>query len=435
MVTSGQDTALHGGGLDAATETTVRQRRTVVVLLFLFMLVNFLDKTVIGLAAVPIMRELNLTHLQFGAIASSFFYLFSLSSVLVGFVATRIAARWAIFGMGLVWGASQLPLFGAVSPALLTASRIALGAGEGPAYPIAVHAVHKWYPDEQRSLPAAIIGQGSNFGVVLILPILNWILIRYSWHAACGSLGVMAIVWAALWLALGREGPGETHEARPAAAAGAARVPYLKLFFNRTTLGAWIAGFGAYWSLSLLVSWFTPYLVQGLGVSQARAGVLSGLPWACAIVLTVSGAWASQRLSMKGVSSRYARGVLPGAFVAGGGLLLVLLPHLPMALKLPCLVLGLSLPGVIYAVSTAVAGEIAPQAQRSALLGMGSAVATSAGLIAPVVMGGLIDKAASAGAGYESGFALNGAVAMAAGVLGMLLIDPPHTKARLARSA
>jgi MFS family permease len=433
MVAPGRAAASTGGAAAAPDATTVRQRRTVVVLLFLFMLVNFLDKTVIGLAAAPIMNELHLTHLQFGAITSSFFYLFSLSAVLVGFLATRIAARWAIFGMGLVWGLSQLPLFGPVGPGVLVASRVALGAGEGPAYPIAVHAVHKWYPDEQRSLPAAIIGQGSNFGVVLILPLLNWILIRYSWHVACGCLGLLAIAWSLLWLAFGREGPGVGAES-PASSAPR-RIPYSKLILNRTILGGWAAGFGAYWSLSLLVSWFTPYLVQGLGVSQARAGVLSGLPWACAILSTVFGAWLSQRLSVRGVSSRYARGVLSGAFVAAGGLLLLLLSHLPAPLKLPCLVLGLALPGVVYAVSTAIAGEIAPPSQRSALLGLGSAVATSAGLIAPVVMGGLIDKAASMGAGYESGFALNGAVAMAGGVIGMLLIDPPHTKARLARFA
>jgi hypothetical protein len=51
--------------------------------LFLYMLVNFADKAVVGLAAVPIMQELELTPKQFGLVGSSFFFLFSLSAILV----------------------------------------------------------------------------------------------------------------------------------------------------------------------------------------------------------------------------------------------------------------------------------------------------------------------------------------------------------------
>jgi uncharacterized membrane protein len=52
-------------------------------LIFLFMLINFADKVVVGLAAQPIMAELHLTPEQFGLIGSSFFFLFALSAVIV----------------------------------------------------------------------------------------------------------------------------------------------------------------------------------------------------------------------------------------------------------------------------------------------------------------------------------------------------------------
>lgn len=48
----------------------------IVGLLFLFMLINFADKAVIGIAAVPIMQELQLSPREFGLIGSSFFLLF-----------------------------------------------------------------------------------------------------------------------------------------------------------------------------------------------------------------------------------------------------------------------------------------------------------------------------------------------------------------------
>ena len=42
----------------------------VVALLFLFMLINFADKALIGIAAVPIMQELQLSPRQFGLLGS-----------------------------------------------------------------------------------------------------------------------------------------------------------------------------------------------------------------------------------------------------------------------------------------------------------------------------------------------------------------------------
>jgi MFS family permease len=72
-------------------------------LLFSFMLINFADKTVVGLAAVPIMRDLDLTPRQFGFLGSSFSFLFAVSGILVGFVANRIATRWVLLVLAFSW--------------------------------------------------------------------------------------------------------------------------------------------------------------------------------------------------------------------------------------------------------------------------------------------------------------------------------------------
>ena len=48
-----------------------------VTMLFFFMFINFADKAVLGLTAVPMMKELDLTPKEFGLIASSFFLLFA----------------------------------------------------------------------------------------------------------------------------------------------------------------------------------------------------------------------------------------------------------------------------------------------------------------------------------------------------------------------
>ena len=53
------------------------------VMLFVLGAINFADKAVLGLAAIPIIKELHLSPAQYGVVSGSLFWLFSLSSVLV----------------------------------------------------------------------------------------------------------------------------------------------------------------------------------------------------------------------------------------------------------------------------------------------------------------------------------------------------------------
>ena len=88
---------------------------TITFLLFLFMLVNFADKIVVGLAGVPIMTELKLDAEQFGTLGSSFFLLFSISAIVVGFIVNSVPTRWVLLAMAVVWSVAQFPMVGTVS--------------------------------------------------------------------------------------------------------------------------------------------------------------------------------------------------------------------------------------------------------------------------------------------------------------------------------
>src|SRR5579863_3895830 len=300
----------------------------IVVLLFLFMLINFADKAVIGIAAVPIMQEMKLSPSEFGLIGSSFFLLFALSAIATGFVVNRVQTRWVLLAMGVIWALTQLPMVGAAGFGTLVACRIVLGAGEGPATPVAIHSTYKWFSNELRTVPTAIIVQGGAIGVLVTLPLLNWTIVHYSWHWAFGALGIFGLVWSALWLAFGSEGPLTAAPAEDGAS-GAMRVGYGRLVLNPTIMACWAATFGANWALSLALSWQGAFLIKGLGLTQSSIGFLGALPaGGSAIAMLVAG-WYSQHLLSRGTSSRLARGVIGGASVALGGAALAIMPLVP----------------------------------------------------------------------------------------------------------
>ena len=408
---------------------------TIVALLFLFMMINFADKAIIGLAGVPIMTELNLTPKQFGLVGSSFFLLFSISAIVTGFIVNRVRSKWVLMVMGLIWALVQLPMLGTVGIELLIACRIVLGAGEGPAYPVALHATYKWFPDGMRAIPGAIIAQGAALGVVIAIPILNAIITNYNWHYAFGALGIVGLVWVAAWALLGKEGCVE-ERADSAGAVAAARIPYRDLLLSPTNLASWCATFGAYFGLALVLSWFTPYLVKGLGFEQAIAGKLTALPFIASFFVVLGGSWLSQRMMQAGATSRVARGILCGVAICLGGLALLAAPYSPnVATTITLIIAGTTLPSVVYVLSPAILGEITPASQRGAILGINGAVGTSAGIIAPYLMGSVIEGAATAAEGYSTGFTVCGVVTLIGGLIGLVFLRPQTERTGLALRA
>jgi len=102
------------------------------------------------------------------------------------------------------------------------------------------------------------------------------------------------------------------------------------------------------------------------------------------------------------VSSRLARGTLGGLSVVLGGAALAMLPYVPgTPVKIALTTLGVALPSAIYVISNAVVGEITPAAQRGALLAIGTAVASSGGLLAPYIMGSVIESATTPLDGFQ----------------------------------
>ena len=417
--------------LKATVNATPKGAWKITFLLFLFMLVNFADKIVVGLAGVPIMTDLKLDPEQFGLLGSSFFLLYSISAIVIGFVVNRVATRWVLLVLAVIWSLAQFPMIGGIGLTTLIICRVILGAGEGPATAVAGHAVYKWFPDEKRTMPTAILSQGAALGVVIAVPALNWVIVNYSWHYAFGALGVVGLLWAAAWLMLGQEGP--LVEARTSTVAGV-RVPYSRLLTSRTFLGCCAASFGAYWALSLGLTWFTPFIVKGLGFSQKDAGLISILPWMFGATVVLITGWASQALMARGLSTRVARGVLGATPLIVGGAIMAMVSHVESAgLRVALLVISGGLSGSIYVVCGPMLSEFTPVSQRGAILAIYGAIYTFAGIVAPAVMGSVIQHSATMLDGYLAGYTINAVVMAVSGLLGLLLLWPNTERARLMR--
>jgi MFS family permease len=399
---------------------------TTVALVFLFMLINFADKAVMGLASVPIMDDLGLSHEQFGLLGSAFFLLFSLSGVAVGFLANRIDTKPLMGVMALVWGgALLLPSVAATFQALL-ASRVILGAAEGPAFPVAMHCVYKWFADQRRALPTSVVASGAAFGAGVMAPLITWIISHHGWHAAFAILGVVGLAWAVSWALLAQEGPLAVPAAVGTGGAGpGVSIPYRRLLLSRTALGVFIGGFAAYWIIALNLVWLANYLVKVVRLPPAQAAWVITVPSIVQMMLAPACAQVSQILTRRGWSSRISRGLLGALCVILGG---VSLASVPLAsarmVEIGLIGLSFSIGSVMFTLGTTLIGEISPTAQRGAMLGITNSIHTLAGLCAPFMMGLLVDVNSDPAAGFRAGFVYAGILVALLGTAAAVLIDP-----------
>jgi ACS family D-galactonate transporter-like MFS transporter len=393
-------------------------------MLFLFMLINFADKAVLGLSAVPVMRELGLNHTQFGLIGTSFFVFFSMAAVCAGFLANRIATKWMLAAMALIWSLCQIPMLLAVGLPALIANRVVLGLGEGPAYPVALHAAYKWFPDDRRPLPTSLIAIGAAIGTGIVAPAIVYVILTYSWHAAFGLLGAIGLVWCVVWVLFGREGPLVT-DGEEGAVRNQRRVPYSQLLTYPTVIGCVLIGFSAYWLLTIAVVWLPVYLEKGLGYSPTQAGWIVTLPPLCQIVLMPSICRISELLKGRGASSRLSRGFLSAVSVLIAGSMTVLLPlsHGPV-LPILCTTLAFSVGSLIFCLGPVMLAELTPVRQRGAMLGTYNAIVTLAGPLAPVCMGSIIDTGANVPDGFRIAFIVAGSCVAAGALVSLALINP-----------
>ncbi|MBD7996481.1 MFS transporter [Arthrobacter sp. Sa2CUA1] len=412
------------------------------------MMLSWADKAVLGIAAVPLMRDLGITPEQFGLVSSAMFLTFVIIQFVAAPIANKIPTKWILLVLCLTWSVAQLPILIFASLPALWISRLLLGAGEGPLAPVMMHSIYKWFPEKKGATPAAVASSGVTLGVVAFAPVLAWVVGAFGWQTAFATLAIIGLVWSVFWVITGKEGPYTSRqvereidgpdagagddEEEPAAAVAETKVSYKKTIFTASWIIAVLTSFMGYWTFTLAMSWGPAYFETVLGYSSQAAGSMIALPAAWGAITTISLSALTQRLHLRGLPTRQARSFVLGgaATLAGAALLGATLVQSPL-LSLVLLVLGLGTAPALFAITYLIVSELTTVAQRGANLSIANAVLSSGGIFAPAVSGFLIGGGATPAEGYTSAFALAGGLMLLMGILALLFINQQRDVRRL----
>ena len=210
---------------DSAAVARATMRRVSVRLLpFLFVLyiVNYLDRTNVGIAALRMNADLRFSPSVFGLGAGIFFVSYALCEVPSNLLLVRFGARRWIARIMITWGLLASAMMLVRTPLQFYVVRFLLGIAEAGFFPGIVYYLSQWFPAEERARA------GARFMIAIPLsgavggPLGGWLL---GFHGRLGLAGwqwlfllegIPAVLLGLVVLRVLTERPEEAHWLEPA---------------------------------------------------------------------------------------------------------------------------------------------------------------------------------------------------------------------------
>src|SRR5689334_23227519 len=156
--------------LKNAKPSKIRYR--VLGFIFINVVINYMDRSNISVAATAISNDLHFTPVELGLIFSAFGWMYAALQIPGGILVDRFGPR-IVYAISLIsWSVATL-LQGFVRGfAVLFSLRLATGAFEAPAFPTNNRVVTSWFPDRERASAIGTYTSGQFIGLAFLTPVL-----------------------------------------------------------------------------------------------------------------------------------------------------------------------------------------------------------------------------------------------------------------------
>lgn len=388
---------------DLQTMKPTKIRYQVLFLIFVNVVINYMDRSNLAVAASEIDKEFELTPVQLGLIFSAFSWTYLLFQIPGGILVNRFSPR-ILYAFSLIaWSLTTVLQGFAKGFISLFSLRMATGVFEAPAFPINNRVVSNWFPDNERASAIAVYTSGQFLGLAFLMPVLSKIQLEVGWKGLFVVTGLIGIIWGIIWYLFYRdplkhksvnaaelehiESGGGLLDKQQAEKKTAFRWADLKAVLSyRKLWGIYIGQFAVNSTLWFFLTWFPKYLVDYRGLDFIKSGYWASVPYLAAFTGILCSGFLSDYLVKKGVSPAKARkrpiiiGLLLSAFILGANYV--------NAPELIIFFMSLSFFGVGFASITWIfVSTLPPKHLINLTGGVFNFIGQLAGIIVPIVIG------------------------------------------------
>ena len=309
----------------ALAEKPTRARYLVMVMLFVSVVVTFMDRSNLSITAPAMRADLGIDTVHMGWILSAFGWTYAFCQIPAGWLVDRVAPRFFYPAILILWSIATVMLGVVGSVLSLICIRLLIGALEAPSYMINNMVVSSWFPDRERAGAIGFYTSGQFVGLAFLTPLLLLLQTHYGWRAVFYTTGVGGLVWGLIWLwayrtprESGRANAaeiaqieaggaltelGSTHKEKPKLTWG----DFATVFKYRKLWGVYIGQFAVTSCQWFFLTWFPTYLVEFRHLSFVKTGLYASVPFLAAFVGVLLSGFVSDRLLRGGNSLSVAR--------------------------------------------------------------------------------------------------------------------------------
>jgi ACS family hexuronate transporter-like MFS transporter len=379
-----------------------RHRWLICGLLFAAIVINYLDRQMLGVLKPLLAKDLGWSEIDYANIVFWFQAAYAASYMSFGRLMDRVGARWGYTLAFIVWQVAHIAHAGARGLTQFIVVRVALGLGEAGTFPASVKAITEWFPKKERALATGLFNAGSNIGAILTPIIVPAVTLAWGWRSAFVITGVASLIWLVFWLALyrrPREVPGLSAselayiEQDPP---DQGRAPgWLTVLRQRET---WAFALGKFlidpiWWMFLF--WLPDFFAKTYGLDLKSFGPPLVAVYLLSDVGSVLGGWLSSRLIHRGRSINFSRKT---AMLACALLVIpVVFAQSASSLWLAVLIVGLATAGHqgFSANLHTIPGDMFPRHAVGSVIGIGGTMGAIGGMLMAKYAGYVLERVGS----------------------------------------
>ncbi|MES2988365.1 MAG: MFS transporter [Pseudomonadota bacterium] len=326
---------MNEAGNASAVKRSGRFRWMIVGLLFVATTVNYIDRTMLGLLAPSLGKELNWNENDYGNIVMAFQFAYAMGFLVMGWLIDRFGPKIGYSIAITIWTIGHVAHGFAGSVASFMAARAMLGVGEAGHFPSVVRASSEWFPQKERSYAIGWVNSATTIGVILTAPML-WLLMTWlglGWRETFIYTGILGVILLVVWIKY-YSNPRESGKVTEAELEWIEHDPpeqIERIGWGRivTKREAWAFAIGKFltdpvWFLMLF--WLPKYFSTTYNLDLKVFVLPMILLYLLSDVGSIVGGWTSSKLIQNGHSVNFARKitmlgagccVLPLLFVSG----------------------------------------------------------------------------------------------------------------------
>ncbi|WP_321915607.1 MULTISPECIES: MFS transporter [unclassified Paraburkholderia] len=395
-----------------------KARYRILGLLAVGTMINYLDRTVLGIAAPQLTKELGINAALMGVVFSAFSWSYVVAQIPGGVFLDRFGSKFTYWLSMTLWSMCTLAQGFISGVGALFACRLGLGAAESPCFPTNSRVVATWFPQSERAFATGTYTVGEYVGLAFFSPFLFALMGAYGWRSLFYVVGAVGIAFGAVWWFLYREphehpaanraeldyieaGGGLARHERKADAqpAGEKKQGFDwrmagQLVRRRQLAGICLGQFAGNSTLVFFLTWFPTYLATERHMGWLKIGFFAIMPFIAASIGVMFGGTFSDWMLRRGISANVAR-KLP--IIAG----LLLASTIILANFVDSNVAVIAILSVAFfaqgmaALGWTLVSDIAPAGMLGLTGGIFNLAANLAGIITPLVVGLIVGATGS----------------------------------------